>query len=344
LAVESTISAIVLFGLDEHLEKRGIDPYGFGMSCGIPDRIWNDEAGQVPLSQFVKLLENASETTLEPGFGWLAGETFNMLMLGDLGEAIMHAPTLGAALSHFSRYMRLIQSTTELRLEVERDKAHFIYRILDPDIWPRQQDAEFSLSVFLGIFKWFLGADWRPDQVAFEHDPMQAVQGWNETLGGECRFGAGANVITCPVDLLSRPAHQHDRQAWQAQIAALDRMLAQRNRSRAVSSRVKSAVLANLGRNAVDQNTIAMQLGLSRRTLHRKLELEGARFSDILATCRMKLARQRLTHGDQPLSAIAIDLNYSDQSAFTRAFKQNYGIAPHRYRRDCRADTPKVRV
>ena len=271
MTVESTISAIVLFGLDEHLEARGIDPYGFGTTCGISDRVWNNSEGQVPLSQFVQLLESASAATSEPGFGWRAGVTFNMLSLGNLGEAIMHAPTLGAALSNFSRFMRLIQSTTELRLEIEGDKARLIYRILDPDIWPRQQDAEFSLSVFLGIFRWFLGPDWRPTQVIFEHNPLQAVQGWNEALGSECLFGAGTNIITFPVDVLGRSAPQSNRNTWRAQTMALDRMLAERNRKRAVSSRVKSAVLANLGRRPVDQNTISSQPRLSRRSLHRNL-------------------------------------------------------------------------
>ncbi|MBZ0218585.1 MAG: AraC family transcriptional regulator, partial [Fimbriimonadaceae bacterium] len=261
-----------------------------------------------------------------------------MLVLGDLGEAILHAPTLGAALSNFSRFMRLVQSSTEMRLEIDKDCARLVYRILDPDIWPRQQDAEFSLSVFLGIFKHFLGQDWRPSSITFEHNPNQLIQGWNEMLGAECHFGSSANIITFPLDILSRQAPRCDKNVWLELTEALDRMLVQRNRRRAVSSRVKSAVFANLGRGPVDQNAIAKELGLSRRSLHRRLEGEGTRFSDILANCRMRLARQRLAHGDQSLSRLAIDLNYSDQSAFTRAFKQNCGVAPHRYRRDCQAE------
>lgn len=344
MTVESTISAIVLFGLDEHLEGRGVDPYDFGKSCGILDGVWSDAASEVPLSHFVKLMECASVKTAEPGFGWIAGGTFNMLTLGDLGEAILYAPTLGAALSNFSRFMRLIQSTTEMRLEVDKDTARLIYRILDPDIWPRQQDAEFSLSVFLGIFKYFLGADWQPTSISFEHHPNQMIQSWNEKLGTECLFNRNANIITFPTDLLSSQATACNKTVWGDLTERLDRMLVQRNRRRAIASRVKSAVYANLGRNPIDQNTIAMELGLSRRSLHRKLAGEGTRFSDILAACRMRLAQQRLIHGDQSLSRIAIDLNYSDQSAFTRAFKQNCGVAPHRYRRNCQAESVDLGV
>ncbi len=333
MAVESTISAIVLFGLDEHLESHGIDPFDFGKSCGISDKTWNDAVGEVPLTQFVQLMEHAAVTAHQPGFGWIAGGTFNMLALGDLGEAILHAPTLGVALSNFARFLRLIQSTTELRLEIEKDCARLVYRILDPDIWPRQQDAEFSLSVIMRIFSHFLGSDWRPTSITFEHNPNQAVQGWNELVGTDCYFSHGSNIIAFPADLLSRVGPAHNREHWTKLNHALDQMLVHRNRRRAVSSRVKSAVFANLGRCPIDQNTIATELGLSRRSLHRRLEIEGTKFSELLATCRMKLARQRLVHGDQPLSRIAIDLNYSDQSAFTRAFKQNCGVAPHRYRR-----------
>ena len=105
----------------------------------------------------------------DPGLGWEAGRVFDLRSLGALGEAVLAAPNLGTALLTFSDYLRLVQSTTELRLKIEDDEALLTYRILDPDIWPRQQDAEFTpLSIFLTVIQGCAGADWRPDAIGFE--------------------------------------------------------------------------------------------------------------------------------------------------------------------------------
>ena len=67
---------------------------------------------------------------------------------------------------------------------------------------------------------------------------------------------------------------------------------------------------------------------MSCRTMHRRLEREGTRYSEVLADCRIRVARSSIAQGRKTLSQIAFDLGYSDQSAFCRAFKQSCGMTP----------------
>ncbi|MGI9413629.1 MAG: AraC-like transcriptional regulator QhpR [Hyphomicrobiales bacterium] len=328
MSTGATISAAVLDGFDTRLESQGVDPYDLGLRCGIPERAWDMAGLSVPLTGFVRLLENGSNAGNDPSFGWEMGRRFDLLALGELGEAILKAPTLGAALTTFARYLRLIQDTSELKLAVDDDMAILSYRILDPDIWPRQQDAEFTLSVVHTLIEACLGADWRPFALTFEHGPCRAEQVWNEQIGTHCTFGHDTNSMVIPVAILDAAMPTSERASWCRHADLLGHALIERNRARPMAARVASALLASFGRTPADQRTIARTLGLSCRTMHRRLEAEGTRYSELLADCRLRVAQSSIVQGRKTLSQIAFDLGYSDQSAFCRAFKQSCGVTP----------------
>jgi AraC-like DNA-binding protein len=224
-----------------------------------------------------------------------------------------------------------------MKLEIGADRAIMSYRILDPDIWPRRQDAEFSLSIIHALIARSLGDDWKPLSVEFEHAPARRRQVWNETLGTDCAFERPQNAIAIPLPALGSPMPAHNHSRWRRKSGHLVHALGLRKSAQPVRDRVASALFACLGKGPVDQQAVAGALAMSCRTIHRRLEAEGTRFSDVLADCRIRLALHALAHDVKPLAHIAEDLGYSDQSAFTRAFKQHCHMTPIAYRRRARA-------
>lgn len=329
----ATISSAVLFGFQDRLGARGVDAHRLGSRCGVPVEAWSSDSVEIPLGDFVRLLELAADESANPAFGWESGRIFDFHAFGDLAQAVLEAPTLGAALTTFSRYLQLVQTSSELRLDIGPRRAVVSYRILDPDIWPRQQDAEFSISVILALIQHCLGADWRPCAVGFEHRASRPEQTWSEEIGGECIFGAEANTIVLPVGALDCPMPSSNRAAWRRRSSALGRALGEHELAQSTAARVSEAIYACFGHGPVTQISVARRLGLSRRTLRRKLEAEGVSFSAVLAKSRLRLARMTLARTDRSLAQIALDLGYSDQSAFTRAFKLGGGQPPGRYRK-----------
>ena len=329
----ATISSAVLFGFQDRLGARGVDAHRLGRRCGVPVEAWSSDDVEIPLGDFVRLLELADDESADPAFGWESGRLFDFHAFADLARAVLEAPTLGAALTTFSRYLQLVQTISELRLDIGERQAVVSYRILDPDIWPRQQDAEFSISVILALIRHCLGADWRPCAVGFEHIASVPAQSWNEEIAAECIFGADANTIVLPVAALDCPMPSSNRAAWRRRSRELGRVLAARESAQSTAARVSEAIYACFGHGPVDQISVARRLGLSRRSLRRKLEAEGVSFSNLLAQSRRRLACRTLARTDRSLAQIALDLGYSDQSAFTRAFKLGGGLPPGRYRK-----------
>lgn len=311
----------------EILRVAGLDP-------SVP--AGEDGTGTLPLAAYVALSQAAAERFAAPHFGRLVGGRFDIGNIGAVGTAAMRAPTLGAALRLFEAAFAAVQGESELRLDVAGDRATLSYRILDPDIWPRDQDAELTLGVFVALVARIAGAGWRPLGLAFEHGPNGADRERAAEPRCPVRYGAPANALTFPARLLDQPMSAADAASFRPMAAFLTREAQRREREGALARRVRRAVLAGLGRAPVGQTEIASALGLSRRTLRRRLEEEGAGFAVIVAECRDALARRMLAHGALGAPEIAERLGYSDVTAFERAFRARSGVTPAAFRRALR--------
>lgn len=331
----ATIVAGALSGFRRRLQAQGVDGGMLARTHGVPDDAWQDRNVEIPLKTFVGLYEAGSQESGLSDLGWASGAVFNLHDLGTFGESVASAPTIGAALRTFESFLQLIQSDTELHLTVDGSVATVSYRILNPDIWPRRQDAEFTLSILIALVRRSAGADWTPDEIGFEHQPARRVQSWNETTGTDCRFGDAVNSFSFPARLLDLPMPGCDTEIHRCLYGTLNSDLVAQNRSTPVSRRVATLIYSRLGSQWIDVNSVARTLGLSRRTLHRRLMAENTGYSDILDDCRYRLARRFLTDPARSLSDIAFALSYSDQSAFGRAFRRRSGMTPQQYRATC---------
>jgi AraC-like DNA-binding protein len=83
---------------------------------------------------------------------------------------------------------------------------------------------------------------------------------------------------------------------------------------------------------AASASNVAKKLGISTRTLSRKLRDERVAFPEILEETRVALAKRYLVERDLPVSEIAWLLGYGEISSFTHAFKRWTGMTPREFR------------
>jgi AraC-like DNA-binding protein len=95
---------------------------------------------------------------------------------------------------------------------------------------------------------------------------------------------------------------------------------------------VENAIVTLLPHGHARAGDVAQQLGVSQRTLARKLASEGLTFAGVLQSLRSDLAKRHLTDETLPISKIAWLLGYQDVSAFTHAFKRWTGRTPRAVR------------
>jgi AraC-like DNA-binding protein len=304
--------------------------------AGTKDRGQPPVEAAMPLARFVAAAERISREAGDPWLGWSVGLTFDLGQLGEMGRAILAARSLGGALRRIVDYFSLIQDAGEVRLEVAGEDATFSYRILDPDIWPRRQDALFTLGIFARIIRAAAGCAWSEAQVVLEADGAQVRADAARHLGARFASDGETNLIRFPASLLERPlvglggtpAPDHAR---------LARQVALKRRRMPASMRVRIMIFQDMSDGAFSQEDVARALGMSSRTLRRRLADEGVSFQQLLDECRMRLAAFEFrVRRDVSIAQTALRLGYSEHSTFTRAFSRWSGMPPRSYIRQAR--------
>ncbi|AUH34204.1 AraC-like transcriptional regulator QhpR [Paracoccus tegillarcae] len=294
----------------------------------------------MPLRVFVSSLERLAGNAADAAALWRAGEVMDLAHLGAIGCAMTAAPTLGAALRCFVNYFGTVQSASSLSMEQDGDMVALRYRVLDEDIWPRAADAQLTLGVICGTARRFAPDADRALIAQLEVAESAPARAITAHLERQVRGGMD-NALFIPARLLDRtvrlvsdnPSAAHFRDAVQT----LDQHQRNVRLKQPVSDRVIDLLLRRMGQDGADlggdQDAIARAMGMSRRTLRRKLEAEGTSFHELNESCRRNVGRALLARSDLPMIEIALRLGYSDHTAFSRAFTRWFGVSPRELRK-----------
>ena len=119
-----------------------------------------------------------------------------------------------------------------------------------------------------------------------------------------------------------------DNSLLEALVYYLDSRLSLRSEDEDLLAKVRHLISTSLGDGLPDLNQVASQLGMSARTLQRKLGEHDMVFSDLLEAVCKSIATEYVLHTDYSITEIALMLGYNDLSAFSRAFKRWTGMGP----------------
>ncbi|MGX1945428.1 AraC family transcriptional regulator ligand-binding domain-containing protein [Raoultella ornithinolytica] len=129
-----------------------------------------------------------------------------------------------------------------------------------------------------------------------------------------------------------RPFLTVNENMWQVFEPELRRRLSELDITASTSERVRAVLLELLPGNEATIEKSAERLGMSKRTLQRKLENEGVNFRHLVNTCRENLARHYLRNTSLPAYEIAFLLGFEDPNSFYRAFMAWTGLTPETVR------------
>jgi AraC-like DNA-binding protein len=115
-------------------------------------------------------------------------------------------------------------------------------------------------------------------------------------------------------------------------IAQCEEMQADQFRPTALRASVENEIAPLLPHGKAQASEVARKLGMSQRTLARRLAAKGLSFTTILDEMKCDLAKRYLGEANLPITTIAWLLGYQEVSAFTHAFKRWTGKTPKQVR------------
>lgn len=317
----SISNAALLLWRDE-ASRHGLETFGSEGSSG---------STTTSLKLYVARAENLARHCGQRSLGWRLGERQEIRLLRDVGEAILACSTLGSALQRFSDFFALLQDGSELSLNFEKHHCAVSYRILDPEIWPRHQDAIFTLALVGQLIRKAAPAHWEEVEVFLEEPDPAAARDLASASGLTCCSGAEANLLRFPIHLLESPLPAEPN-LIAPDLRQMRFGVARRRRETGTQQLVRAIIYQRLGTGRIGQQEIARAIGLSSRTLRRRLANEGMCFQQIVDDCRMRQAAHEFRKR-RPISIAqtALRLGYSEHSTFTRAFTRWSGMAPQEF-------------
>ncbi|HVI51484.1 MAG TPA: AraC family transcriptional regulator [Candidatus Sulfotelmatobacter sp.] len=327
------ILAAAANGVVDFIGAQGGDAEKIFAASGVDAACLDDPVAPLALSSFVAMMEESSRQTRNDNFGLWYGHQFQPEMQGVLGDVVLAAPTVGSALANMAEMFPYHQHATDCRFAKENGLLRMEYRILDPSVLHRRQDAELTLGMVLNVCRRGLGSHWVPERVEFEHLRPEGWQAHERAFGAEVSFGHRTNALIFRDEGMDKRMPGTDLDRFQAaRRHMLDVAGDARCGAPSFVEQVMSEVRACLQDGPPHIEAVAEALRLPRWTLQRRLAEAGLSFSDVVEKVRRDLAGLYVGQPHLPLSEIALALGYSELSAFTRAFTRWHGQAPAKSR------------
>ena len=319
-------------GAAELFNSNGGDSEKIFFEAGIKERDCNNPISEVNLFQYCNLFELAAKQTKNSNIGLHFGQGFKPEQLGMIGYAAISSPTLASGLKSMTNYFPAHQGRTSFSLFQDDGIMWLQYHILDPRIQSRRQDAELSLGMFCNIFKAAHGREWVPLEIRFEHTEPEDTSEHEKLFNSKVLFGRRTNAIAFKKSDLDIRMPGHDPYLFSMVRAFLEGRCAEQSNRIDLATIVRNEVTMQLGTNIPSLNEIASILGMTDKNFKKKLRANGLSFPDILRAARHELALHYMDDPEMPLTEIALNLGYSELSAFSRAFRNWTGMSPQKFR------------
>ncbi|HVL19399.1 MAG TPA: AraC family transcriptional regulator [Amaricoccus sp.] len=287
---------------------------------------------EIPLARYIAFLEASAETAQDPGFGAAVGTAFRPVALGPVGLLFGASSTLRRGLERLVRTLTSWQDGTSIGLHDEDGTLVWTYRIEDPLIWPRRQDSEYTLAATVTIAREAFGGSARLVEADVEHAMPDDPAPLARILGIAPRYGEPGNRLVFDLREADRVRRTEDAEMMAMLARHLDD-LRQPAGEAGLLAQVRAVIGLHLGHRTITVPMVARELGVSSRTLQRRLADEGTSLRELLNRVRVDLGRVHLRDGRASNAEIARALGYTDSTAFWRAFKAGTGRAPSSYRR-----------
>jgi len=291
-----------------------------------------DPEARVHVAAINTMLDGALMLSGDPLLGLKASAK---LTLGDAGVVdfvMSSAANLRASLMAAGRFMRLVNDALEFRLEIDGDRA--MVR-LDSNITVSGAAEDFGLC---GMIR-NQSATWPQGMledldVWFRHAAPADSAPYQEALGPvRLHFAAERSGFGFARSFLEQPLCRSDRRLHALLLRYAESSLASLPQPESVTEKVRQLVVDRLASGDFGLEEAARQLGMSSRTLGRRLADEGTTFKALVDSLRKTVALRHVAGDELALADVALQTGFTETPSFYRAFRRWTNMTPSQYRR-----------
>jgi AraC-like DNA-binding protein len=318
-----------LISFRQTVRELGGDPEALVKKVGLSPQVLDNPELVIPVDPFRHLLNLAAEETGCAYFGLLLSKHMDLSFLGPIGLLLQHSDTVGDALNLFVQYIPGWFQGQNLMLKIDGEYAMLSYQS-EATGEDNQQSLILGIGLAPMIMKSLCGESWQPIELHTTLKRPEFADILIQHLEAPIRFGQEGNQIIFKASDLNRNLPAKSGKFGQY----LQPLMAERDRlSEDILSHTEFLIRLLLPEGKCSLENITTLLYTSERSLQRNLKTRETSFRQLVDKTRMSIARQQLQQSNLTNSQLAGLLGYTELSAFTRAFKRWFGVAPSKWKR-----------
>ena len=330
---ERGVSVGLTRALLEALRQGGVlHPEQLLEEIGVDPELLQRPENRISFEQQQALWQRAVAISGADDFGLQFARAIQPASFGLVGYMVMNCSTIDACLDLIVEYQFLAgQGGRFLRCDSAGFEA-LEYQAVNPgdEITEHRVVAMFASNVSFG--RWLAGDAYTLQRVELCALPGEDPEPFREFFACPVVHGCAANRLYFSPATLALPVTHASEELLRLLTERADRLLASLSLGPGVAAQVAALLASQLDQSLPARDAIASQMGMSERTLQRRLQEEGSSYQQLLDQTRHQLALELLRNPDITLTEVAVRLGFAEPSAFYRAFRKWQGVTPGEYR------------
>jgi len=330
-ANHTSCAAFGVKAIAETLEAAGLDTHALFEEAGLELAGLNDADARFPTDGISLLWQLAVTHSGNPAIGLANSSVVKPGSFDVVAYAMMSSANLLGTLERAVRYVDILSDAATLTIANDCEGHRLILELFGGKHPVPRQRFEFDLMTLLSFFRWVTNRDLRPLAFELRFPPPADPQPYQDAFKCPLRFNAPVNAL-----LFARTDATLPLPTAHPELAEMHERVASEHLQRLdpaqTCHRVRAVIIRHLPDGEPRRPKIATILGMSERTLQRRLTAEGTSFQRLLEDARRELARHYLGQREVSLADTAYLLGFSDQSSFFRAARRWFGSSPRDYR------------
>jgi AraC-like DNA-binding protein len=314
------------------LESAGVPSAPLLRRAGLTVEVMADREERVSVQSQIAFLDKAATALKDDSLGFTLARDFDLREIGLLYYVMASSSNLGDALKRLARYSKV---TNEALVFGYREGNRITVNLNYSGV-PRHSDRhqiEFCMFAVLRTCRVLTGHNLVPQHFSISHYRSNGTTEMARFVGSKVEFGADTDEFALNIETRELPLTHSDPYLNRLLLKDCEAVLTDRKGDVSqLRTKVENAISLVLPHGKVSVEDIALSLGMSKRTLTRKLADEGLNFSGVFEQLRRDLAVRYLHERKLHVSKIAWLLGFNEVSAFTHAFKRWTGKAPTQMR------------
>jgi AraC-like DNA-binding protein len=249
-----------------------------------------------------------------------------------LCHSVLSCKTLGQALDCSLRFYALILDDISGSAERDAKEARIVLHEA-AGVSQRVFAHELLLMLLYGLSCWLVGRRIPILRTEFSYaEPAHSAE-YRLMYCADLRFNRPNTVLAFEASYLDLPVVQNERSAKEFLRTAPESILLKYKNGSSLTARVRRRLRQFLPGTVPDFEELAQQMGVTPATMRRRLHEEGESYQSIKDQLRRDLAISYLSHSSRSVMDIAVELGFTERSAFHRAFRKWTGASPGEFRR-----------